>query len=117
MVASLLLECSRKNCSTWSRVQCSRAVDAGVDYQTNRAEHLVVETSVVLVRILIEPDLLTQPFRIERPAFLEGRVARLLAERRQIRKLLRNRDLPVMARNSLVIRSRLVVDRQLVREA
>ena len=79
-------------------------------------DHLVVETPVVLVRVLIESDLLPQPFGVERPSFLESGVVRLLAERRQLRKLLRDGDLHVMARNALVIRGRLVVDRQLIRE-
>ena len=36
------------------------AVNSGVDHQPNRAQHLVVEATVVVVGIVVESDLLPQ---------------------------------------------------------
>jgi hypothetical protein len=49
-------------------------VDAGVDHQAHRAQHLVVERAEPLIGILVEAHVVAQRLRIERPAFDEGRV-------------------------------------------
>ena len=78
-------------------------MDAGVDHETHRAPHLVVETAHVGIRIGIEAHLLGQQLGIEPPAFDIGRRAVLRAETRDARQLLRDRDLHVMAGQAFVI--------------
>ena len=82
-------------------------VEAGVDHQADGAQHLVLQAAVVVVGVLVEADLLAEPLGVERPALDEGGVAALLAERRQRRQLLGDRELHVMAGDALVVRGRL----------
>src|SRR5438477_11876638 len=72
-------------------------VQSGVDDETDRAEHLVLETPEVAVGVLVEADLLAEPLGVERPALDERGVEGLLADRRQALELLRDRDLEVVA--------------------
>ena len=87
-------------------------VQAGVDDQADRAQHLVLQVAVVVVRILVEADLLAEPLGVQRPALDVRVVAALLAERRQVAELLLDGDLQVVAGHALVVRGRLHVDRQ-----
>lgn len=91
-------------------------VNSGVHNEADCAEHLVVEASVVDVRILVESDFLPQSLGVKSPAFNVCSVARLLTEWRKRRQLLRDRDLHVVSRHAFVVRRRLVVDYKLVGE-
>src|ERR1051325_2066669 len=82
-------------------------VQSGVDHQPDRAQHFVIQSSIVAVRIVVVADFLPQPLRIERPPFDEGGVAALLPELRQVGQLLLNRELHVMSGDAFVIRRRL----------
>ena len=57
----------------------------------------------------LDVDLLAEALGIQRPAFGVGSEVFVLPERRQLRQFLRNRDLHMMARNTLVIGSSLAI--------
>ena len=86
-------------------------VQSGVDHEPDRAEHFILQTSVIVVRVLIEADFLAELLRVQRPPFDIRRVSALTPEHRQIAELLRDRDLHVMSRNTFVIRRRFERDR------
>ena len=68
-------------------------VQAGVDDEADRAEHLVVQAAVVAVGIVVETDLLAEALGVESPALDERILAALLAKRREVVELLLNREL------------------------
>src|SRR5581483_8080509 len=68
-------------------------VDAGIDHEPDRAPHLVLESAIVAVWVLIEPYLFAESLGVEGPAFDECGVAAVLAELRQVGQLLRERQL------------------------
>jgi len=41
-------------------------MQAGIDHQANGAQHFVLQVAIVTVGVLIETDLLAEPFRVER---------------------------------------------------
>ena len=86
-------------------------VHAGVEHQPIGAQQFIGQMAVVAQRVLIETDFLAEPLGIQRPAFDVGGVAGLLAERRQVRQRLRDRDLHVMAGHAFVVRGRFDVER------
>ena len=80
-------------------------VEAGVDDEPYGAQHVVLQVAVIAVRILVKSDLFPQPFRIERSALSIGGVILILAERRELRQFLSDRNLQVVAGNTFVISS------------
>src|SRR5688500_18289424 len=72
-------------------------MDAGVDHQAHRAQHLIIERAHALVWVLVEAHRVTERLRIEGPAFDISGIAAEPHERRQRRILLRQADLEVVA--------------------
>src|SRR3954453_9477168 len=77
----------------------------GIDDQPDCPPDIRLKPPIVVVWILIEADLLTEPLTIERPALRKGRVIGLFSKLRQSGKLLRDRDLQVMSWNAFVVRN------------
>ena len=77
-------------------------MDAGVDDEPHRAKHLVVERSEPLVGVREHPHVVAERFGVERPALDEGGVPAEAHERGQRLILLRQADLEVVARRTLV---------------
>jgi hypothetical protein len=78
-------------------------VEAGVDDEANRPQHVILQVAVVAVGILIKPDFFAQSLRVERPAFGIGRIFFVLAEERQFGQFLRDGDLHVMSGHAFVV--------------
>src|SRR4051812_21365764 len=87
-------------------------MEAGIYDQADGAQHLVLQTSVIAVWVLIEADLFAEPFGIKRPTFLIGGVSTLLTKWRQRRQFLRDGNLHVVAGDALVISRRFIRDQQ-----
>src|ERR1700733_13893646 len=79
-------------------------VHSGIDHEPDRSPHLVFETSVIAVRILIATDFFSQPFRIESPAFHERGVSGVAPKlSRFVISWAREGGLQVMTRNAFVV--------------
>src|SRR6187402_666986 len=84
-------------------------VDAGIDYEADRTPDISLESSIVIVRILVEADFLAQPLAVEAPTFCVGSVVALLAELWDTSEFLRDGDLQMMSGQTLVVRDDLRV--------
>jgi hypothetical protein len=84
----------------------------GVDNQADRPPHLVFQTSVIAVGILIVSNFFSQTLCVKRPAFDEGRVTCVASELRQILHLLRQRELEMVAGNPFMVGDRFDVQNQ-----
>ena len=78
-------------------------METGVDNQTNRSQHVILQMPIVAVRILEKSDFLAQSLRVEGPSFRVGCIKFVLTKQRQFRQLLRDGNLHVMSRESFVI--------------
>ena len=76
-------------------------VDAGIDHQARRAQHLFVELAEARERIAEEAELRPQSLGIGGPAFAEGLEPGVAAEGRQVERL-GARHLQVVARHAFV---------------
>ena len=79
---------------------------ARIHHQPYPAPHIRFQPPVIRVGILIEPRILAQVFRVQRPSLNKCRVLVELSEARHVRLLVRNRQLKMMPRNPFVIRDR-----------
>ena len=77
-------------------------VDAGIDDQAHRPQHLVVEAAEALIGIGLHAELVPQGLGVERPALDEGGVAAEAHEGGQVGILVGEADLEMMARRALV---------------
>ena len=77
-------------------------VDAGIDDEAHRAQHLVVEAAEALIGVGLHAELVPERLGIERPALDEGGVAAEAHEIGQRGILVGEADLEVMARRAFV---------------
>src|SRR5438477_816004 len=77
-------------------------MDASVDHQSDCSPDLVGELTKFGVRILVEPELGAEAFRVESPTFDERGVSAIAPEIGNALQLLRNRDLQMMAGHCFV---------------
>src|SRR6266852_3872322 len=82
-------------------------VEAGVNDEANRPQHVILQMTIVAVGILEKPGFFAQSLRVQRPSFGKGCLVFVLAEGGQFGQLLRDCDLQVMSRHAFVIRGRL----------
>ena len=80
----------------------SLAVDTSVNHKAHGAQHFVRQCTEALIGILKQPHLITQGFRIKRPAFDIGRVSAETHESRQLLIFLRDADLEMMPRRAFM---------------
>ena len=78
-------------------------VDAGVDDKTDGAPDIALQAAVIGVGILVEADILAEPFGVEPPALGVGGVVLEFAEFRHALEFLRDGNLQVMAGKAFVI--------------
>ena len=78
------------------------AVNAGVHHETHGAEHFVRQCTEALIRVLEQTHIITQGFRIKRPAFDISGVAAKAHERGQFLIFLRDADLEMVARRAFM---------------
>src|ERR1700733_14881433 len=82
-------------------------VHTGIDTQPYRSPHVVLQPTVVAVRVFVKAHILAQPFAIQPPTLSERCVVLVLAKLWESRQLLRNRNLQVVTWKPFVIRYRL----------
>src|ERR1035437_6488153 len=92
-------------------------MDTRVDDQTNGAEKLRREASIIRNRILVETYLFTQLLGVKRPSFdVRIKAETVQPEFRQARKLLLDGKLHVMSGNAFVIGDSLIIDQRALRK-
>jgi hypothetical protein len=64
-------------------------VQPRIDNQADGAPDVALQAAIIAVGILVEANLLTEAFTVERPTFLVCRVCILFAKFRQVSELLR----------------------------
>ncbi len=77
-------------------------VDPGVDDEAHGAPHVVGELTKLRVRILVQPEVVTESLAVKAPAFDERRKSLEAPEVRHVAQLLLKRDLQVVTRHRLV---------------
>jgi hypothetical protein len=77
-----------------------------IDNQANRSRDVALETAVVAVGVLIEPQIFAELFREETPALGVRGVLSMLAKLWNASQLLRNGKLQMMTRHTFVISKR-----------
>src|SRR5262249_10668098 len=77
-------------------------MDAGIYYEANRTPHFVAERAKFDVGIAVQPQLITQRFRIKRPTFDISRVSAITAKLRQVSEFIGDTKLEDVPRNSFV---------------
>ena len=81
-------------------------MDAGIDHQADRAPDVGFQAAIVVVRILVETNILAQLLGVKSPAFGVSGVVDVFAKLWNVGELLRDGYLQMMPRQSFVIGDR-----------
>src|SRR6202171_6268330 len=80
-------------------------VNAGIRDETYGPEHVRRQEAVIAIRVLVKTHLFAETLGVQSPTFDKGGEEFVLPEGRQVRHLLSNSSLHVMARDTFVIGS------------